>query len=224
MIEKKVQFHSAFVPVGVTSVTWKSGWRRRNYRAPTPLTLWSHCPRRPGCCKSTKPQTMMPRRSVRRALNSTPFRCLIYKHTHILTLKTAASQTWKQLFVFIDRQDFELVYPHWWFWEKSIIIICPQSSGELCSFTGVKCSEPFVFTSLSMPCSCFRHYYKIVKVEHSWCWTQIIVSRSRFLSAHPRRLWSCCRSRAVFSWAFWPGSDTAVLRPFTQYLDWVIIQ
>lgn len=49
---------------------------------------------------------------------------------------------------------------------------------------------------------------KTTKAPHSWCWMQIIVSRSRFLSARPHRLWSCCRSRTAFISTSSTGSDT----------------
>lgn len=69
----------------------------------------------------------------------------------------------------------------------------------------------FVFTvychemldSMGRVSSCCSLYCKIgTGPPHSWCWTQTIGSRSRFLTARPRRLWSCCRSRAAFTWAF----------------------
>lgn len=63
---------------------------------------------------------------------------------------------------------------------------------------------------------------KTTKAPHSWCWTQIIVSRSRFLSARPHRLWSCCRSRTAFISTSSTGSDTQILWHFYS-LYWVLV-
>lgn len=88
---------------------------------------------------------MTPRRSLKNALNSAPFRyfhmlfkmwfwCFVLFFS-FLNLALNSNLTLK----FIDCQNFELVYTHWRFWKKSDIIVCPQSSGEpSCSLSNIK--------------------------------------------------------------------------------------
>lgn len=139
---------------------------------------------------------------------------------HFLFLKKVSHCKTKLTFKFVDCQDFELLHTHRWFREKSDVVVCPQSSGEslLFVFLILKSSNTWTLTKCgSLLHSCCSHYSKIVTGPRSWCWTQIIVSRSRFLTAHPHRLWSCCRCPTVFIWVSSPECDAASVWPLTPH-------
>lgn len=65
----------------VISVTWKSGWGIKAFRATMLWILWGRCPRLPGSCRWTKPQTTMQQRSSRDATSSHRFRCKRCSHS-----------------------------------------------------------------------------------------------------------------------------------------------